>query len=209
MRWLGEVQRCPARADCLWGSTAASHRLPATPTCAACRRAGGAAGVHHRPGRGRPEGDAEPHAEQDCGARGRGGGGRGAAPRHPQPADGAQGQREWHPCVVLVGTVYGGCGGLPCGGRRGLWAWEGGGGGVQETCHPSAACLPIAPPSCCVPPPPPLPQIRVFCRIRPNPRSAVQCLPDGLTVRLQGGPDGKDHSFAYDKVFRPEASQVR
>ena len=50
-------------------------------------------------------------------------------------------------------------------------------------------------------------QIRVFCRIRPNPRSAVQCLPDGLSVRL-AGPDGKEHSFGYDKVFRPEASQV-
>ena len=58
-------------------------------------------------------------------------------------------------------------------------------------------------------PPPPLPpQIRVFCRIRPNPRSAVQCLPDGVSVRL-AGPDGKEHSFGYDKVFKPESSQVR
>ena len=51
-------------------------------------------------------------------------------------------------------------------------------------------------------------QIRVFCRIRPNPRSAVQCLPDNVSVRLGGGPDGKDHTFAYDRVFRPEASQA-
>lgn len=50
-------------------------------------------------------------------------------------------------------------------------------------------------------------QIRVFCRIRPNPRSAVLALPDGLSVRLPG-PDGKEHTFTYDKVFKPEASQV-
>lgn len=51
-------------------------------------------------------------------------------------------------------------------------------------------------------------QIRVFCRIRPNPRTAVQCLPDGVSVRL-AGPDGKEHTFGYDKVFKPETSQVR
>lgn len=55
--------------------------------------------------------------------------------------------------------------------------------------------------------PPPLPQIRVFCRIRPNPRTAVQCLPDNISVRLPG-PDGKEHTFAYDRVFKPETSQV-
>ncbi|KAL4427843.1 hypothetical protein ABPG75_001932 [Micractinium tetrahymenae] len=49
--------------------------------------------------------------------------------------------------------------------------------------------------------------IRVFCRIRPNPRSAVQALPDGISVRLPG-PDGKEHTFSYDKVFKPEASQA-
>lgn len=53
-----------------------------------------------------------------------------------------------------------------------------------------------------------LPQIRVFCRLRPSQRSAVQCLADGLSVRL-AGPDGKEHTFAYDKVFKPESSQVR
>jgi hypothetical protein len=36
----------------------------------------------------------------------------------------------------------------------------------------------------------------------------VQCLPDNVSVRLGGGPDGKDHTFAYDRVFRPEASQA-
>lgn len=35
----------------------------------------------------------------------------------------------------------------------------------------------------------------------------MQCLPDGLSVRL-AGPDGKEHTFGYDKVFRPEAGQV-
>jgi len=52
-----------------------------------------------------------------------------------------------------------------------------------------------------------LPQIRVFCRLRPSQRSAVQCLPDGLSVRL-AGPDGKEHTFGYDKVFKAESSQV-
>ena len=36
----------------------------------------------------------------------------------------------------------------------------------------------------------------------------MQCLPDNVSVRLGGGPDGKDHTFAYDRVFRPEASQA-
>ncbi|PRW56860.1 P-loop containing nucleoside triphosphate hydrolase [Chlorella sorokiniana] len=49
--------------------------------------------------------------------------------------------------------------------------------------------------------------IRVFCRLRPSQRSAVQCLPDGLSVRL-AGPDGKEHTFGYDKVFKPESSQA-
>lgn len=35
----------------------------------------------------------------------------------------------------------------------------------------------------------------------------MQALPDGLSVRLPG-PDGKEHTFTYDKVFKPEASQV-
>ena len=69
------------------------------------------------------------------------------------------------------------------------------------TPDPCTALLPRPPTSTC-------PQIRVFCRIRPNPRSAVHCLPDNVSVRLGGGPDGKDHTFAYDRVFRPEASQA-
>ena len=49
-------------------------------------------------------------------------------------------------------------------------------------------------------------QIRVFCRIRPNPRSAVHCLPDGTSIKLAGA-DGKDHMFTFDRVFGPEAGQ--
>ena len=52
-------------------------------------------------------------------------------------------------------------------------------------------------------------QIRVFCRVRPGPASAVMCLPDNLTVRLEGGTEGnKDSTFAFDKVFGPQSSQA-
>lgn len=52
-------------------------------------------------------------------------------------------------------------------------------------------------------------QIRVFCRVRPGPASAVVCLPDNLTVRLEGGTEGiKDCTFAFDKVFGPQSSQA-
>ena len=49
-------------------------------------------------------------------------------------------------------------------------------------------------------------QIRVFCRVRPSPRSVVSYLPDGLSVKLQ--VEGKEHPFSYDKVFRSESTQV-
>ena len=52
-------------------------------------------------------------------------------------------------------------------------------------------------------------QIRVFCRVRPGPASAVVCLPDNLTVRLEGATEGiKDSTFAFDKVFGPQSSQA-
>ncbi len=49
-------------------------------------------------------------------------------------------------------------------------------------------------------------QIRVFCRVRPSPRSVISYLPDGLSVKLQ--VEGKEHPFSYDKVFKSESTQV-
>ena len=52
-------------------------------------------------------------------------------------------------------------------------------------------------------------QLRVFCRVRPGPASAVVCLPDGLSVRLEGATEGiKDSTFAFDKVFGHQSSQA-
>ena len=45
--------------------------------------------------------------------------------------------------------------------------------------------------------------------MRPGPASAVVCLPDNLTVRLEGATEGiKDSAFAFDKVFGPQSSQA-
>jgi len=45
--------------------------------------------------------------------------------------------------------------------------------------------------------------------VRPGPASAVVCLPDGLSVRLEGQTEGiKDSSFAFDKVFGGQSSQA-
>lgn len=68
--------------------------------------------------------------------------------------------------------------------------------------RPSTPPLPAA---CC----PPL-QIRVYCRVRPHPApggAAVRCNPDGSSVVLSS--EGKDHAFAYDRVFGPASSQVQ
>ena len=56
-------------------------------------------------------------------------------------------------------------------------------------------------------------QIRVFCRVRPGAESAVTCMPDGLTVRVDGQTEGikegaKDCTFAFDKVFGHYSSQA-
>jgi hypothetical protein len=48
-------------------------------------------------------------------------------------------------------------------------------------------------------------QIRVFCRVRPHPDSVVRCLAGGSALSLN--LDGKEHSFAFDKVFGPGISQ--
>ena len=49
-------------------------------------------------------------------------------------------------------------------------------------------------------------QIRVFCRIKPHPRSAVSTSADGLSVRLHA--EGKDQAFTFDRVFGPQADQA-
>ena len=49
-------------------------------------------------------------------------------------------------------------------------------------------------------------QIRVFCRIKPHPRSAVSTPADGQSVRLHA--EGKDQAFTFDRVFGPQAGQA-
>jgi hypothetical protein len=44
-----------------------------------------------------------------------------------------------------------------------------------------------------------LPQIRVFCRLRPAASSSAACSADGVSLALTAD-DGKRHSFAFDKV---------
>ena len=50
-------------------------------------------------------------------------------------------------------------------------------------------------------------QIRVFCRVRPAPASAVSCSSDAASLRLTA-EDGKEHGFTFDHVFGPSASQT-
>lgn len=51
------------------------------------------------------------------------------------------------------------------------------------------------------------PQIRVFCRVRPAPDSAVACSNDKASLRLSA-EDGKEHGFSFDHVFGPSANQA-
>lgn len=48
-------------------------------------------------------------------------------------------------------------------------------------------------------------QIRVFCRVRPHPQSAVKCLAGGTSLTL--ALDNKEHQFSFDKVFPPGTAQ--
>lgn len=49
--------------------------------------------------------------------------------------------------------------------------------------------------------------VRVFCRLRPHPRAVAAPLPDGASLRLLSD-DGKDHTFSFDRVFRPDTTQA-
>ena len=48
--------------------------------------------------------------------------------------------------------------------------------------------------------------IRVFCRIRPHPRPIALPGSDGSTVRVLA--DNKEHSFGFDRVFKPQTTQA-
>ena len=47
--------------------------------------------------------------------------------------------------------------------------------------------------------------MRVFCRVRPHPESAVRCLPGSTALTLAS--DGREHAFSFDRVFGPTSTQ--
>jgi hypothetical protein len=47
--------------------------------------------------------------------------------------------------------------------------------------------------------------VRVFCRVRPHPESAVRCLPGATALTLAS--DGREHAFSFDRVFGPTSTQ--
>lgn len=49
-------------------------------------------------------------------------------------------------------------------------------------------------------------QIRVFCRVKPHPASALLLGTDGASVKLYA--EGKDQAFTFDRVFGPQSSQA-
>lgn len=50
-------------------------------------------------------------------------------------------------------------------------------------------------------------QIRVFCRVKPHPASALALSADGASVRLFA--EGKDQGFTFDRVFGPQSTQAQ
>ncbi|KAK9909075.1 hypothetical protein WJX75_006832 [Coccomyxa subellipsoidea] len=49
--------------------------------------------------------------------------------------------------------------------------------------------------------------IRVFCRVKPHPASALALSADGASVRLFA--EGKDQGFTFDRVFGPQSTQAQ
>lgn len=47
--------------------------------------------------------------------------------------------------------------------------------------------------------------IRVFCRVKPHPCPVVTCSPGNTSLQLT--VDDKEHTFTFDRIFAPEASQ--
>lgn len=50
-----------------------------------------------------------------------------------------------------------------------------------------------------------LPQIRVYCRVRPHASPVVRCAPDQCSIAI--AVDGREHGFTYDRVYAPQANQ--